>query len=142
MVHQLGCKWVPIGIFGFVILVHSFSQTNYVACHSSSSYQVNAILVHLIKFWVDPMIQKRWNLHPYTAVSRLVETMLFISFIQTAAHTLLRTRSSVSRAAPGFRTELTWALFWGIVAFLTCSLSSGCVANFERRQFIYRLQLG
>jgi len=40
MVHQLGCKWVPIGVFGFVILVHSFSQINYVACHSSSSYQV------------------------------------------------------------------------------------------------------
>jgi len=40
MHYQLGCKWVPIGVFGFVILVHSLSQTNYVACHSSSSYQV------------------------------------------------------------------------------------------------------
>ena len=36
----MGCKWVPIGVFGFLILVHFISQTNYVACHSSSFYQV------------------------------------------------------------------------------------------------------
>ena len=34
------CKWVPIVVYEFVILVHFLSQTNYVACHSSSFYQV------------------------------------------------------------------------------------------------------
>ena len=29
-----------IGVFGFLILVHFLSQINYVACHSSSFYQV------------------------------------------------------------------------------------------------------
>ena len=40
-----GCKWVPVGVSGFVILVDFLSQTNYLACHSSLFYQV----------WVDPM---------------------------------------------------------------------------------------
>ena len=35
-----GCKWVPIGVFGFLMLIYFFSQINYVACHSSSFYQV------------------------------------------------------------------------------------------------------
>ena len=34
------CKWVPIGVFEFVILVYFLSQTNYIACHSSSFYQI------------------------------------------------------------------------------------------------------
>ena len=35
-----GCKWVPVGVSGFVILVDFLSQTNYLACHSSLFYQV------------------------------------------------------------------------------------------------------
>ena len=31
---------VPIGVFGFLILLHFLFQTNYVAYHSSSFYQV------------------------------------------------------------------------------------------------------
>ena len=37
---RLGCKWVPIGVFEFIILVHFLFQTNYVAFHSNSFYQV------------------------------------------------------------------------------------------------------
>ena len=36
----MGCKWVPIGVFRFIILVHFLSQINYVAYHSSQFYQI------------------------------------------------------------------------------------------------------
>ena len=32
------CKLVPIGVFGFLMLVHFLSQINYIACHSTSVY--------------------------------------------------------------------------------------------------------
>ena len=48
------CKWVPIGVYEFVSLVHFLSQTNYVSYHSSLFYQISSSFYQILGRPNDP----------------------------------------------------------------------------------------